>query len=133
MDCKKLGLIIIAIIELVIIIFLYLSFEEYDKSHIKETYIFTEVSPDKEYKIDFYEIGTTYPLGSSKVGIYVTCERASRQYITIEVYNEGTATKENFNIQWTEEGAIINVTQCDAPDMAYRVYWDDVFGTRTEK
>lgn len=132
MDYKKITLIIVAIIEFIIILFVYGVYDKSFKEQRKLTYIFAEVSPNKAYKIKFYEIGVTYPHGSTNVDIAVSYKGETRRYITIEVHNEGGVTKDNFNIQWTEEGAIINVTQCDAPNITYRIYWEDVFGERTK-
>ena len=132
MKSKRIGITVVAIIELLIILFICMAYINNDELQHEETFITSEESQDKSCKISFYEYGVTYPLGSTRVNIYVSKKNETLLYMTIDVHNEGAATKDSFDIQWMEDYAIINVKQSQAPDIAYRVYWEDVFGERTK-
>lgn len=127
---RKRILISICIVESIIILILIGSSGEFDED-LKRSNILNITSPDNNYKIIVNEIGEAYPLGSSEVELIVTHkvenEWEGRMFIRFDIANEGGVSKDNFSLEWFEEGAIIHVQAGDQADCSYRVYWNDLF------
>ena len=122
---------IIAIIEFILIILITAFFISQYNDSVKRTDIFEKFSPDKKYSLTFSEVGITYPLGSTDVEITVgklsNNEWHYSPYMSIVVYNEGSATSGDFDFEWYNDYVIIHVKSKQHSDITYRIYWNDVF------
>lgn len=123
----KIGF-IIALSEFVLIIILCTFFCSYYNTMYRRTLIMEEESKDGTYQIALYEVGETYPLGSTTVEVIVSKKNKEAENswkgatcFSINVY--GT----DFRIEWIDEGVILHENQTEASNISHRIYWEDVF------
>ena len=120
---------IICIIEMILILILVRG-RSTQQDELKRTKIVESISDDGKYRVVINEIGMAPPLGDASVEVYVghkvQDEWRGRIFIQFDIANEGSISKDNFSLEWFDEGVIIHIKD-KLSNYAYRLYWSDLF------
>ena len=128
---SKQILINVCIIETIVIMilgaFIFELVKDYNNSVVR-TEVAKFTSEDEKYCVLINEIGEPIFFGAAEIEVVVQDTDRQRPYLKTNISNDGKSLgEENFDIQWTDNGATLTVRGEEQPDCTYLIIWDNVF------